>query len=90
MTQPPRRGRIVKDALNRQQQGPKIHKTVNVPPSEIKKGAAVKNCSFPNTNTKKKKKKKKKKQEKKKENKNVRGADKSLARPTSLCMLFDG
>jgi hypothetical protein len=50
---------MLKDALNRPQQGLEIHKTVNVPPSEITKGAALRNCSIPSTNTKKKKKKKK-------------------------------
>jgi hypothetical protein len=64
LTQPPLRRWVMKDPLNCPQQGLEIHKTVNVPPSEVKKGAALRNSSFPNTNTKKKKKKKKKNKKK--------------------------
>jgi hypothetical protein len=60
---------MVKDTLNRPQQRLEIHKTINVPPSEVKERAALRNCSIPSTNTKKKKKKKKEKEEEEEEKK---------------------
>jgi len=62
---------MVKDALNRPQQGLEIHKTVNVQPSEIKERAAVRNCSLPSTNRRRRRRKKKIKKRKRKTKKYI-------------------